>query len=271
MHTNFIVNDYALAWSLLFQASISESMYDLKQKIWNTYKNEYNSSFNDKELILKDYKNFIPNNDTVYNIIFELKDYEKIKQQAEKYRLEIMRIWDKNKKNISDLINKILRLDIKDYTFFVVNKEFNIIDHACDNCIIVGKEIDKKEPINILIDLTMSIAKHNIKKYKDEDEKFKKAILELAILNEFPTRATGRSYYQIGHPGYTGLKRWLYPYWLMYLGIPKEDFDAFMMRDKIAFESDKYAYEKELKKMNIEQFIDFCIRNQKYIIREGRK
>ena len=26
-------------------------------------------------------------------------------------------------------------------------------------------------------------------------------------------------------------------------------------------------YEKELKKMNLEEFIDFCIRNQKYIIR----
>ena len=79
MHTNFIVNDYALVWIMLFQTSISESMYNLKQKIWNTYKNEYNASFNDKELKLKDYKNFIPNNDTVYNIIFEMKNYEKIK------------------------------------------------------------------------------------------------------------------------------------------------------------------------------------------------
>lgn len=271
MHTNFIVNDYALAWSLLFQASISETIYGLKQKIWDTYKNEYNSSFNDKEEILKDYKNFIPNDDTIYNILFELKEYEKLKKQAEKYRIEIMGLWDKNKKNINDLVTKILRLDIEDYTFFIVNKEFNIIDHAYKNCVIIGKEIDKKEPINTLIDITMSVAKHNIKKYKDEDDKFKKAILELAIYNEFPTRATGRSFYQLGHPGYTGLKRWLYPYWLMYLGIPKEEFDTFMMRDKIAFDSDKYAYEKELKKMNIEEFIDFCIRNQKYIIREGRK
>ena len=40
-----------------------------------------------------------------------------------------------------------------------------------------------------------------------------------------------------------------------------------MMRDKFVFETEKYAYEKELKKMNLEEFIDFCIRNQKYIIR----
>jgi len=43
------------------------------------------------------------------------------------------------------------------------------------------------------------------------------------------------------------------------------------MRDKIAFEADKYAYEKELKKMDIEEFIEFCIRNKRYIIRENKE
>ena len=65
------------------------------------------------------------------------------------------------------------------------------------------------------------------------------------------------------------LKRWIYPYWLMYLGIPKDELLSRMMRDKIAFELDNYAYEKELVKMNLEEFIDFCIRNQKYIIRDN--
>ena len=91
MNTVFIVNDYTLMWNLLFQTSISENIYKLKQKIWNTYKNEYNSMFQDKNLILKDYKNFIPNNDTIYNILLDNREYEKIKKQAEKYRLELMK------------------------------------------------------------------------------------------------------------------------------------------------------------------------------------
>ncbi len=44
-----------------------------------------------------------------------------------------------------------------------------------------------------------------------------------------------------------------------------------MMRDKIAFDEHKYAYEQELQKMNIEEFIDFCIRNKKYIIKNDRE
>ena len=56
----------------------------------------------------------------------------------------------------------------------------------------------------------------------------------------------------------------------MYLGVPKDEFVNYMMRDKIVFDADKYAYEKELKRMDIEEFIEFCIRNRKYIVRETK-
>ena len=61
MNTKFIVNDYALIWNLLFQASISDSLSKLKAKLWDTYKEEYNKTYQDKQEIMKDYKNFIPN------------------------------------------------------------------------------------------------------------------------------------------------------------------------------------------------------------------
>jgi hypothetical protein len=74
MNTNFIVNDYVLIWNLLFGTSISETTFKLKQKIWDNYRNEYNAIFQDKELIMKDYKNFIPNNDLIYNIVLGNRD-----------------------------------------------------------------------------------------------------------------------------------------------------------------------------------------------------
>ena len=271
MNTSFIVNDYVLIWNLLFGASISETIYKLKQKIWDTYKNEYNAIFKDKAEILKDYKNFIPNDDTIYNILLANKDYEKLRKQAEKYRREVMQLWDKNKKETEVLMKNIVRKKLAPATMFVVNKELNIIDYNDNNNLIVGRDIDKKEPLKILLDMNMEIVKNNVKRYKEEYEKFKKAIIELAVLNEYATRLTGRSCYQSGSPSLLSLKRWLYPYWLMYLGVPKEEFESYMMRDKIVFDSDKYAYEKELKKMNIEEFIEFCIRNQRYIVREAKE
>lgn len=271
MTTKFVVNDYVLIWNLLFQASISDTIYKLKQKIWDTYKEEYNAVFQDKSDIMKDYKNFIPNDDTIYNILLENKDYEKLKNQVEKQRIEIMKVWDKNKKESDALYQDILRKKIPDHVVFVVNKELNMIDYQMDHIIIFGKEYDKREPLQLLLDIHLKIFKHHVKKYKEPYEKFKKAILELAVLNEYATRITGRSCYQSGSPYLLPLKRWLYPYWLMYLGVPKEEFSTYMMRDKIVFDENQYAYEKELKKMNMEEFIDFCIRNQRYIVREKKE
>ena len=108
MNAKFIVNDYVLIWNLLFQASISEEIYNLKQKLWDTYRKEYNSTYIDKESIIKDLKNFIPNNDTIYNIILGKDEYALIKKSAEKHRLEVMEVWDKHKKVTTNLYKNIL-------------------------------------------------------------------------------------------------------------------------------------------------------------------
>ena len=155
MNTKFIVNDYALIWNLLFQASISENIYKIKQKLWDTYRNEYNLTFKDKIAIMKDYKNFIPSDDTIYNIVLEKKDYEKIKKQAEKYRKELMELWDKNNKETNYLLKNIIRKKISDYTIFVVSKELNVVDQPISSSLVVGKDIDKKDPLNILLEINM--------------------------------------------------------------------------------------------------------------------
>ena len=264
MNTKFIVNDYALIWNLLFQSSVSESLSKLKAKLWATYRDEYNQTYKDKMDIMKDYKNFIPNDDTIYNVVLENKIYEKLKKQAEKYRLDVMKLWDKNKKEADYLIEKVVRIEIPEYTFFVVNKELGIIDHPIKGSMIIGKEINSKNQFMMLYEILMNIVINNIKIYDDKDKDYKKAIVEMAVLNEYATKLNKRSCYLSGDPNLLSLKRWIYPYWLMYLGIPKEEFPSYMMRDKISFEADKYVYEKELKKMNLEQFIDYCIRKDKF-------
>ena len=272
MNLKFVVNDYVLIWNLLFQASINERVHKLKQKLWINYKKEYNNTYRDKELILKDTKNFIPNDDTIYNIVLETKEYEKIKKDTEKYRNEVLKIWDNNKKEATKIIKSITRLDLKPYQILVVSEQLDIIDtttvkDAKINTVVLGKKVTSDTSMKLLVELVFQILKHEFKEYKAEYKEIVDAVVELAVLNEFPTRLTGRSHYLTGDPTLNYLKRQIYPYWLMYLGADKEDMLSFMMRDKIAFDVDKYAYEKELKKKDLLEFIDFCIRNQKYIVK----
>ena len=271
MNTNFVVNEYALVWYLLFQASISEAVYKLKQKLWDTFKTEYNKTFNDRDAIITEKKDFIPNDETIYNFFFESKDYQKIQKQVEKHRLELMKIWDKNKKVTEKLYSNIIRKKTNDYTFYVVSNELEIIDVPTEDTAVIGISIDKKDPLEYLLKLNMALLINNTKKYEDIDEKIKQSIIELAVLNEYASDLYERSCYLSGTPELMELKRLLYPYWLMYLDVPKDKLSSRMMRDKISFEVENYAYEKELKKMNIEEFIDFCIRNKKYIIRQKKE
>ena len=272
MNLKFVVNDYVLIWNLLFQASINEKVHKLKQKLWINYKKEYNNTYRDKELILKDTKNFIPNDDTIYNIVLETKEYEKIKKDTEKYRNEVLKIWDNNKKEATKIIKSITRLDLKPYQVLVVDEDLDIIDTttvkgAKVNTIVLGKKVTADTSLKLVVELVFQIIKKELKSYKVEYKDMVDAVIELAILNEFPTRLTGRSHYLTGDPTLNYLKRQMYPYWLMYLGASKDDMMNFMMRDKIAFDIDKYPYEKELKKKDLLEFIDFCIRNQKYIVK----
>ena len=274
MNLKFLVNDYVLIWNILFQASITENIHKLKQKLWDNYKIEYNKTYYDKDYILQDYKNFIPNDDTVYNMVLETKEYERIKKDTEKYRNMLLKKWDENKRKVKAELKDILRFNVEDYKVLVVSNLMNTVDTTVikdqkENVIVFGLTSDGTN--KIIIDLLYEILKRETRNYNSKHRNIVKAVIELAILNELPTRLNKRSHYLTGSSARDNIKRQIYPYWLMYLGIPQEEFLNYMMRDKIVFETEKYAYEKELKKMNIEEFIEFCIRNQRYIIRETKE
>lgn len=272
MNFKFIVNDYVLIWNLLFQASVSADIHKLKQKLWINYKYEYNITFKDREVMLKDPKNFIPNDDTVYNILLDTSEYERIKKRTDKYRNNMLVLWDSNKKNINKYLKDILRFEIKQYNVYIVDPMLDVMDIIClddskCNNMVLGKKIVGSDTNKIIIDIIYEVVKKEMKDYNSKYHDIIKAIIELAILNEFSTCIYGSSQYLSGDNTLSYLKRQIYPYWLMYLGVSKEEMLNYMMRDKIAFDLDKYAYEKQLKKMDLFQFINFCIRNQRHIIK----
>ena len=248
MNLKFMVNDYVLIWNLLFQASISESLHSLKQKIWINYKDQYNNTFKDNLKILKDPKNFIPDDDTIYNIIMENKGYEKIKKDTEKFRVKLLEKWDENKKTAVKELKDILRFDIKLYNVLVVCEKLDIVDSekvkgSKVNTIVWGKRFDSSNPYNSIINLVFEIVKKELKDYREEYKDIVDAIVELAIINEFATRLTKITHYLSGDNTLKYLKKQIYPYWLMYLGVDKSDMLKYMSRDNIAYDLSKYTNE----------------------------
>lgn len=268
MNVNIIVSDYLLVWNILFTKSIIEQLKDTKQKLWDTYRNEYNNSYYEKDLILKDYKNFIPNNDTVYNAIIEKEEFKLLKRNTEKVRVNTIKIWDKNNKKINKFFKDVVRKQLPDLNIFVLNKEFNYLEVTKltkeESACVIGKKY--QDDRILLVDVINEVLKKEIKP-KTKSSEIKEVLIELAVINEFATMLDNKSHYKDGLKKYQYLKMQIYPYWLMFLGIKKEDMLSYMQRDGIKFDINRITYSEELKNLNIEEFIEYIENNKKNIIK----
>ena len=272
MNLNFVLNDYALIWNLLFNASISSNVQEFKQKLWKNYRHSYNALYKEEEHILKDPKNYIPDDDTVFDMVKNSEMYQEIREETEKYRLELLHTWDTLKKELNKNFKEILKFDIKLYHVLVVDKKIDIIGMTIPksrrvNTITWGNRSDSDDYILAIINIIEHIVRKELINYQEEYKDIVDAIIELAIDNELTSRILKKSVYLRGDNSLKFLKRQLYPYFLMYLGYSKEEILNRMLADKIVFELDKYTFERQLATVDLKAFIDFCIKNQRYILK----
>ena len=272
MNLNFVLNDYVLIWNLLFGASISSNIQGFKQKLWKNYRHSYNDLYKEEEHILKDPKNYIPDDDTIFDMVKASDIYKEIREDTEKYRLELLHTWDKIKKDLNKNLKEILRFDIKLYHVLVVDKKLDVIGMKIPksrrvNTITWGNRADSDNYILAIINIIEHIVRKELANYKSEYKDIVDAIIELAIDNELTSRTLKKSVYLRGDSSLKYLKRQLYPYFLMYLGYSKEEILNRMMEDKIIFELDKYTFERGLATVDLKTFINFCIKNQKHILK----
>jgi hypothetical protein len=271
MNIEFMTNDYLLAWYLLFKPSFSEEMQRLKVKLYQNYGQQYMRLEKENIEILKYNDDFIPDDDTIYNIIFESEIFKKIKKETDRHRQFLMKIWDSNQKKVKSILKEIVRFNIKDiYRIIVIHPELESVEYIQTNPkknIAWGKSNDKDDNIKTLMRMVYTIIKYEIGKFQKENREIVSSIIDLTITNELQTRLTGISKFNEGFKNLKLLKKQLYPYFLMYLGADREELVGYMMRDQMPFDIDKYPIEKELRNVDLFGFIDFCCKNQKYIIR----
>ena len=271
MNIEFLFFFFLLEWTLLFKSSICEEIQNLKEKLYSTYPKQYIDLEKENIEILKYNDDFIPDDDTIYSLVFESEIFEKVKKETEKHRRFLMKNWDKYKKEINSSLKELLRFDIDNtYHLLVIHPQLNTIEYINHNPkhnICWGKKEDTIDGLKTLMRIVFSIVKYEIGDYQKPNTEIVLSILDLAINNELHTRLSKSSKYDDGFRNLKVLKKQLYPYWLMYMGADREDLVSYMMRDQIAFDFEKYPIEIGLRKVDLYSFIDFCCNNQKYIIR----
>lgn len=271
MNVEFVVNDYLLAWNLLFKPSISEDIQNLKERLWKNYPKQYMKMEKENVEILKYTNDFIPDDDTIYNFVFNTDEFKLVKKQTDKYRRFLMRIWDSHQKDIQNSLKELLRFKVENnYQILVVHPYLDNVEYLKKNPkknIVWGKKEDIEDGLKAIIRILFTLVKYEIGDYQSVNKEMVSAIIDLLVSNEIYTRLSGFSKYEEGLKKLRLLKRQLYPYWLMYMGADREELVSYMMRDRLPFDIDKYPIEKALREVDLFGFIDFCCNNQKHIIR----
>ena len=271
VNLSFDLNDYLLIWNLLFQTSISNETQRLKEKLWKNYRHLYKALYKEEAKILKDPKNYIPDDDTIFDMVKATDVYKKIRKETEEYRLFLMHYYDEMKKNINNYFKDIIRFDIKMYHVLVINPRFNAVEMKTVksrkvNTISWGMMNDQNDGELAIISIISHALRKELKDYETDYQEIVDGVVELAIDNELATRIKGKSYYLKGDNSLKFLKKQIYPYFLMYLGSNKDEMINYMARDNIIFDVDNYTFTRSLAASNLKEFISFCIENQKYIL-----
>lgn len=269
MKLDIIINKHLLIWHLLYQSSVSMEVHKLKQKLWMDHKKEYTLVHKDKEIILKELEDFIPNDDTIYNIVETSQIFKKIKKETSQYRYTLLQIWDENRKKYMIHLDNILRYDTRDsYKICIVHPSLDVIETDFDtNIITIGKKVSMRDKDNFLTYLMYKIIKNDLNNIKTSERDIVDAVAELALTNELCTRVTEESKYSIGKKNLRYLKEKIYPYWLMYLGVKQEDMQKYMIRDNIFFNVNDYTYDNHLSYVDLVTFIGFIIKNKRKVLR----
>ena len=271
MKLSFDLNDYLLIWNLLFQTSISNEVQRLKEKLWKNYRHLYQALYKEEAKILKDPKNYIPDDDTIFDMVKATDVYKKIRRETEEYRLFLIHYYEEMKKNINTYFKDIIRFDIKLYHVLVINPRFNAVEMKTVksrkvNTISWGMMNDQNDGELAIISIISHALRKELKDYQTDYKEIVAGVVEIAINNELATRIKGESYYLKGDNSLRFLKRQIYPYFLMYLGSSKDEMINYMARDSIIFDVDNYTFKRSLAASNLKEFISFCIENQKYIL-----
>ena len=223
--------------------------------------------------ILKYTSDFIPDDDTIYNMIFNTEEFKIVKRQTDKYRRFLMRIWDTHQKEIQNSLKELLRFKVENkYQILVVHPFLDNVEFLKTNPkknVVWGKKEDTQDGLKAIIRILFTLVKYEVGDFQSQNKEIVSSIIDLLVTNEIYTRITGVSKYEEGLKKLKFLKRQIYPYWLMYMGADREELVSYMMRDQMPFDIDKYPVEKGLRKVDLFGFIDFCCKNQKYIIRLG--
>jgi len=189
-----------------------------------------------------------------YQSLPEMKEKTKI---AEEYCKDINEFWDNNLQVTRYFYQNILKIDYEDVDkeilIYVSNPESCIGSYLGNDKVLWGHENGVADPWYNFVYLHHEILHSVMPRPADETkDNLNHAIIELATDNELWSELSGESKFGEGHFYLKSEREYLYPYWLLYLGLNKQQIAERNLHDSVLIND--LEPDQQLANMNIFQF-----------------
>lgn len=242
----------------------------VKDSLWYRYMDGYRTllsinSFNTSVFLLdKDVRKLI-------NSFKDSNEYKKLYNETKIYLDNIKKYWNDNKEIINNYLKRILKMDFKKEATVYITHPNTCEGYSFDNDKIVwGHYKGINNPNYNLVYLTHEWI-HCLIPFTESDSEIdcyiKHSIIELVADYELYSMIEGRSTLKEGHSYLEEYKKFLYPYWLKYIGLDDNGIKERLEKDSISEFND--TGNDNISNMNIDEFIKYC--SNKYLEIVDRK
>ena len=249
-----------------------EELTQIKNDLWYKYKDAYRCIFNIRFL---NFSNFLLDND-IKKIIKEFKETEvfrKIYIETEIYLTNVKKYWEENKNIINQFLKRILKIDFDIKLTVYISHPDAYTGYSFDNNKIAWGHYRGIKDLNYNITYLVHEGLHCLlpfdKDETDDECSIKHSIIEFISDYELYSLLKGESTLKEGHPYLNTYKKFIYPYWLRYIGLDDYQIIQRLKKDSVSASDLVNIETSDISIMNIQQFIDFCI--EKYRVTSTKK
>jgi len=239
------------------------NLNELKDSLWFKYTEGYRTllninSYNPSYFMLdKDVKKTI-------QTLKEADEFKKIYRETELYLKSIREYWENNQHIINQFLKKVLRIDFNLEIKVYISHPNTCVGYSFGNNNVAWGHYNGVGDSNYNLIYLVHEGLHCLIPFGNNETDIecyiKHTIIELIADYELYSSLKGESTLNEGHPYLNEYRKFIYPYWLMYIGL--EDFEREQRMKKDLVEYPNMILEDNfcLSKMNIHEFIAFCVK-----------
>lgn len=244
----------------------NDKLEKLKDELWFKFMDGYHTLLNMNSF---NPKIFLEDNDVikVINDIKSTDEFKKIYKETELYFLNVKTDWEKQKLKINDYLKSVLKMQFNVKSQVYITHPNTYKGYSFDNNKIVWGHYKGISDSNYNIVYLVHEWLHCLLPFeKNEPEinaNIKHSIIELISDYELYSQLKGKSTLKEGHSYLDDYKKFVYPYWLRYIGLDEEQIKQRLEKDSVEYLQFDDIKSTDFSYMNIYQFMDYCV--EKYL------